>query len=330
MRIFERKLFKVIQDNPDVSPAELSSLVAASRSAVHSGLQVLLQRGFIEKQGAPPRVYYRAVDGVSEAVQDSFLYKNASGGLLFGMEGFAMWSEGRFGTLPLADKVRLYEESFAAYQQEKESGLFFEMDAGLKIPSADIVFDSLRCFDLYTLQVGEETKRTKAAVLLEVIKGSGSPAKMRDLVQGYVVSSVEKINTIIEKDGIDGVAFVPPTAMRKVQIMRMLESAFTDRNGHGVDCVGIRRDFTGSDSFRQEQKHIASVANRVTNARNTYRVTRSGTVYEKLLLVDDLVGSGATVNEIARKFKEAGVAKEVHCLCLIGINSKKLVVVRKM
>ena len=330
MHILERKLLDIIKDNPDVSPADLVALVGVSRSAVHSGLRVLLQRGFVEKRGTPPHVYYRVIDGVSEIVQDSFLYKDASGGLLFGMEGFAAWSGDRFDALPLADKVRLYEKGFTAYQQEKEGGLFFEMDASLKIPSADIVFDSLRCFDLYTLHIGEEAKRTKEAVLLEVVKGSGSPAKMKDLVQEYVASSVEKINTVIEKDGIDGVAFVPPTAMRKVQIMRILESVFADRNCHGVDRVAIRRDFTGSDSFRQEQKHIANVANRVVNARNTYRVTRSGKVYEKLLLVDDLVGSGATVNEIARKFKEAGIAKEVHCLCLVGINSKKLVVVRKM
>lgn len=57
---------------------------------------------------------------------------------------------------------------------------------------------------------------------------------------------------------------------------------------------------------------------------------RTSEVYGKMLLVDDLVGSGATVNEIARKFKESGMVKEVHCLRLVGINSKKLVVVRKV
>ena len=329
MRIFEKKLLTLVQNNPDVSPAELVVLSGVSRSAVHNGLRVLLRDGFVAKRGVPPRVYYRAIDGVSEIVQDSFVYKDIAEGLLFGMDGFKRWYKGRFGDITLLNIVHLYEYSFSLYQREKECGLFFTMDASLKILSADIVFDSLCCFDLYTLRVGEEARRTKEAVLLEVVKGSGNKEKMRNLVSEYVTSSIEKINRVIEKEGIDGIAFVPPTATRKVQIMRLLEQEFTDCNYHKVDRVGIRRDFTGSNSFRREQKHIANVENRVINARNTYKVVRSGKSYKKLLLVDDLVGSGATVNEIARKFKEGGIAKEVHCVCLVGINSKKLVVVRK-
>ena len=329
MNTSERKLLTAIQDNPDVSPGELVILVGLSRSTVQGGLRMLVRGGFVEKQGSSPQVRYRAVNGVSAVVQDSFIYRGVSGDLLFGTDGLRRWSEGRFEGKKFADIVYLYEDSFMAYQRKKEDELFFTMDASLKIPSSDIVFDTLRCLDLYTLRIGGETKRTKEAVLLEVAKGSGNPAKIKDLVHDYIVSSVKKINVVVGKEGVDGVAFIPPTAIRKVQIMRLLQTEFVNHNCHGADDVGIRRDFSDSNLLRQEQKHVASVKNRIINARNTYKVVRSGKSYKKLLLVDDLVGSGATVNEVARKFKESGVAEEVHCLCLVGINSKKLVVVRR-
>ena len=90
---------------------------------------------------------------------------------------------------------------------------------------------------MYTLQVGGETKRTKEAVLLEVVKGSGNPDKMKKLVRQYIESSIKNINIVVEKEGVDGIAFVPPTASRKVQIMRLLESEFDSRNCHKVDRV---------------------------------------------------------------------------------------------
>ena len=330
MSPFEKKLLEMIRDNPDVSPSELVVLSGCSRSAVHAGLRKLLETGFIKKRGTSPQVYYSATENISATVQDSFVYKDPAAGLMFGMDGFRRWSDGRFGTITLSDKIHLYEENFTKYQQSKEKGLFFTMDASLKIPSADITFDSLRCFDLYTLQIDKETKRSKEAVLLEVVKGSGNPERMKALIHEYIESSVKNINTIIEKDAINAVAFVPPTATRKVQVMQLLKKSFAAHNYHKIDIVPIRRDFSGSNLLRLEQKQIASVENRIINARNTYKVVRSGKVYKKLLLVDDLVGSGATVNEIARKCKENALAEEVHCLCLVGINTKNLVVVRKL
>ena len=67
---------------------------------------------------------------------------------------------------------------------------------------------------------------------------------------------------------------------------------------------------------------------RIENAKETYVVRSTDRTYKKILVVDDLVGSGATLNEIALKCKEKQIADEVYGLCLVGINTKKLMVVR--
>jgi predicted amidophosphoribosyltransferase len=40
--------------------------------------------------------------------------------------------------------------------------------------------------------------------------------------------------------------------------------------------------------------------------------------YNKVLLIDDAVGSGATLNEIAKKIKDLKIAKEVIGLAITG------------
>ena len=81
--------------------------------------------------------------------------------------------------------------------------------------------------------------------MLEVVKGSGNPKKMSSLVSGYISSAVKKINDGIQVVGADCIAFVPPTATRKIQVMRLLENEFADNKYHAVDTVKITRDFSG-------------------------------------------------------------------------------------
>ena len=47
-------------------------------------------------------------------------------------------------------------------------------------------------------------------------------------------------------------------------------------------------------------------------------------------MVDDLVGSAATLNEVAKKMKQKGIAKTTEAISLVGVDSKKFPVVKKM
>ena len=243
MKEFQQKLFTVIKDNPGIRPAEIAILMKKSRSAIYNTLRELLSQGIIERSGTPPVVQYRAVDNASYAIQGSFLYKDILGGLSFGMEGFRKWAEGRLADATFEEKVAMCEAGILRYNNDKKNGLLFAMDASSKLSPNDIAFDTLHCLDLYNMQIGDETKRTKEAVLLEVAKGSGNPNTILSLVRGYISSAVTAINRVIEKSNVDGIAFVPPTATRKVQVMRLLEKEFLDTNVHKIDHLTIRRGF---------------------------------------------------------------------------------------
>jgi predicted amidophosphoribosyltransferase len=65
------------------------------------------------------------------------------------------------------------------------------------------------------------------------------------------------------------------------------------------------------------QKTLNKLADRVENAARTMVVTEKGK-FEKVLLVDDAVGSGATMNEIAKQLKQKQIAQEVIGLAITG------------
>ena len=66
------------------------------------------------------------------------------------------------------------------------------------------------------------------------------------------------------------------------------------------------------------QKSLKTRKERIENARNTIFIHDTHiSEYRKVLLIDDFVGSGATINETAKKLKADGV-REVIGMALVG------------
>jgi predicted amidophosphoribosyltransferase len=65
------------------------------------------------------------------------------------------------------------------------------------------------------------------------------------------------------------------------------------------------------------QKTLTKLEDRVENAKNTIVVDDTHT-YDILLLIDDALGSGSTLNETAQKVKKQGLAKTIIGLAITG------------
>ncbi|MBY0435445.1 MAG: hypothetical protein K2U26_15180 [Cyclobacteriaceae bacterium] len=65
------------------------------------------------------------------------------------------------------------------------------------------------------------------------------------------------------------------------------------------------------------QKSLGKIEERINNAEHTFAVNETVN-YKHLLLIDDAVGSGSTLNQIAGKIKHKGIAKKVTGLAVVG------------
>jgi len=65
------------------------------------------------------------------------------------------------------------------------------------------------------------------------------------------------------------------------------------------------------------QKTLNKLADRIENARDTIMVN-DARQYKTLLLLDDALGSGATLNETAKKIKKQKLAENIIGLAITG------------
>jgi len=65
------------------------------------------------------------------------------------------------------------------------------------------------------------------------------------------------------------------------------------------------------------QKSLSKLEERIRNAENTFAITERR-AFKHVLLIDDAVESGSTLNQIAGKIKEKGVAQKITGLAIVG------------
>ena len=119
-----------------------------------------------------------------------------------------------------------------------------------------------------------------------------------------------RIDEMIKKHKIDGIGFIPPTVKREVQFMRELEKNLKEKLRR-VSIVKVKSE------IMVPQKTLTKLNDRIENARNTIIVDERGS-FENILLIDDAVGSGATLNETALQIKQKKIAKNVIGLAITG------------
>ena len=65
------------------------------------------------------------------------------------------------------------------------------------------------------------------------------------------------------------------------------------------------------------QKSLNKIEERISNAENTF-VVKGNVSYKNVLLIDDAVGSGSTLNQIAGKIKNKQLAEKVIGVAIVG------------
>jgi predicted amidophosphoribosyltransferase len=119
-----------------------------------------------------------------------------------------------------------------------------------------------------------------------------------------------KLKLFIKENDIDAVAFVPPTIRREVQIMKFMQQKLNLNLPH----IEIKKI---SGIIPIPQKSLSKMNERIRNAENTFAVT-DNRQFKHVLLIDDAVGSGSTLNQIAEKIKNKKVAKKVTGIAVVG------------
>ncbi len=308
----EEKILAYIKSRGQVTANDLTEHLQISRQAVHRQIGRLQEEGLIYKIGRPPKVFYliaedkvkkedNAVDeNTKKIIDENFLNITPSGERQEGFEGFINWCLKRKD--PLEKTAKEYVETFKKYKSYKKNGLISGMHK-IKDTFPDTSVDKLFYLDFYSI---ERFGKTKLGQLLLYAKQSQNKGLIKELVDQIR----PQIQELIKKYKVDAVGFIPPTVKREIQLMRELEKQL-DLTNPKISLVKVKTPVT------VPQKTLNKIEDRIENARRTIMVDDTKK-FKIVLLIDDALGSGATINETAKKIKNQGLAETIIGLAITG------------
>ncbi len=306
-----------------LTPSEIAFMLGKSKVIVHKYLKALVEEWSIQKSGSWVHITYsltkskkntvKTTENISfsfsdwEILENSFYKFSENGTLLKGISGFIEWCTSR-GLNP-QEKINQFIKIKQHLDTLKDSCWLIETTSDFKKNVANFYLDSVYFADQYNRM---EFGRGKLAELTFFAKQSQN----LKLISESNNAVIRQILCLIGREKIEAIAFTPHSVVRKNQLLKYLEKLFS-----GSEVPFIRLSKYYPNKIPIPQKTLKTKEQRIKNAEDTIFVEdKNAKNYKRVLLIDDFVGSWATLNITARKLKEAWIKNVIWFAYVGNIN----------
>jgi DNA-binding Lrp family transcriptional regulator len=308
------KILEIIRKREQATISDLADFLGFSRQIIHRHISDLIKKGLIKKEGTPPKVFY-SIDlekdeeekvgftkDQEKIISENFFLITAIGQRQEGTEAFVEWSRSR-GFDP-KQKAKEYIDVYKKYQKYLKEDLISGMYK-MKDTFEQVYLDEVYYLDFYSIEV---FGKTKLGQMMLYAKQSQDKKLIRELV-----SEIKpKIETLIKNKKIDAIGFIPPSIKRSVQFIKEIEKGL-NLSLSKIDLVKV------SGEVVVAQKTLNKLVDRIENSKQIKLIIgREVKKYKNILLIDDALGSGSTLNEVARQIKMQMQPEKVIGLAITG------------
>lgn len=292
-----------IRTNKQARVAQLIRVFGISGVAIHKQLKKLVDDGVLAKVGSAPQVFYVLAkktrkpvsvninSAARKLIDRHYLYISPQGELKYGSNGLARWAENTGQGKNVASLAQAYVRTWQEYHKYRNRHGWVEATGKLTKTFENSYMDKLFYADFYSLS---QFGKTKLGALVLYAKQSQS----RQLAVEICEQIKQLVADIIKTYKIEAIGFIPPSIPRQVQLMKEMEVCLQ----FGLPRVSLIKTRTGQVIVAQ--KTLEKLPERIANARDTIFVKEANLTYRRILLIDDAVGSGASMNETAKKIKQ--------------------------
>lgn len=307
-------IISYISENGPQRPADLAVEFKISPQALHAQLRKAIGNKTLQRIGQPPHTRYGVVfkqiqlpklkADLERGLEQGFSYLAPSGAMLFGREAFDSWVLAKGLIKDYVNLAKAYGDQRAAIYSSIRQ---YPIDTLPRVKSIlpDCQLDSAVISDFYAIpQFG----KTTLGNLIHAVKTAFNQRLFEQ-----VVSLIEiEITAVVKQHRIEAVLFVPHSIPRKRQFLPELRQ----RLKLSLPEIQVEKIFV--DGIPVAQKSLSKISERIDNAANTLFLRSSNKSYNNVLIIDDAIGSGGTVNEIARKLKQRSKVKHCHAYAVVG------------
>ena len=306
-------ILNLVRTKQPIRVVDLVRLTGLSNAMVHRHLRNLETNNFVERFGTPPKVFYgapailTAADGWEEPLlENNWLTITGRGELVFGSKGFEHWcAHEKRGFNPL-DMFGSFEEIYKKYEKLRTLDGYLDIPVNRSDLGMDSQLEYLMYGDVFAYEIFGKTKWGQLVWQAKLTED----LHLMKMVCAWIRPI---INSVIKKYQIDAVAYVPHSLPRKRPFLPFLE-AFLHLDLFHIDL------YKAQYHIPLAQKTLKTKQERIENATNTLFVSDVNwpVLARRVLLIDDAVGSGATLEIMAKKIKESNREVEVFGLALVG------------
>lgn len=312
-KISSNEIIKYIDQNPWSKAIDIAHHFAVTTMTIYRRLQVLVQQWIVTKKWTVPHVRYypqpeqssstfRGFDPALSRLLDHERYQVSHiGQELIGTSWFTMRCKQR-DQEPLAAAAR--RKGHIDYIDSIKTP-FWILATHKLWDYPDNHLQDLWYGNIYALP---EFGKTKYGTWMELAKTYPSVKLFKLLID----SVSDQIDRIVKEQGIDALCFVQPTAKRTVQIMDYLAKTLHV----SLPRIGLSK----VPWFFPPQKTLKKREERIANARASFEIIGRSSYqhYHHVLIIDDAVGSGATIVEIGHKILTLWLSDKVSGFSIVG------------
>jgi phosphoribosylpyrophosphate synthetase len=312
-------ILSLFEQTKELSVKEVTDKLQVSKQMVHIVMNQLVADNIVEKLGRTPKTVYRFIkernrlkepppdlyisQNDQNFLKQNFLVVTETGDLIEGIEAFDHWCKQR--KIPTKKSLSEFIDTKNKYKQYYDKdGAVSGIDKLKNTKGYDKIWlDDIYYLDFYAI---ERFGKTRLGTLLHYAKQGQNKFLMSIMLQEIA----DRIKNFIKIHKADAVGFVPPTIRREVQLMKFLQNYLQIP----LPVIQIKKL---SGIIPVPQKSLSKLDERIKNAENSFAITDQRE-FKHIILIDDAVGSGSTLNQIAAKIKDKGLAKKVTGLAVVG------------
>lgn len=313
-----KNILKYISTNEPINVVDIVNIFWLSKQIIHRHLKKLIEENKVYKVWKPPIVYYFANTGSDkdlnvdvfnneekELLKETFVYFGANWEVKYADLGFIKWCGKR--NLDPIKEIIFYKRTLKKYSVYKNENKLINWKTKIQAAFWKIYLDELYYLDFYSIEKYWKTLLWNLMLYAKQTNNKDLANETLDLIK-------DRIYKIIKAYNIDSFAFIPPSIDRKIQLMNELKKWLDLEwkfNLKELKLIKIFRDKP------VPQKSLNKKSDRIINASQTIFIWSKNFKWNNILLIDDAVGSWATLNETAKKIKSKKLVNKIYWLAIV-------------
>ena len=230
----------------------------------------------------------------AKLLDEKFFKYDSDGRILKWLKSFLLLCQKR--ALDRKDKISAFDAINQQINHYRTQCRLLNITHQFKIKHQYSALDELFYADAYTRA---EFERGALSEQMFFAKQHQDKQQLKNLISLFY----RNLECLLTTFDINAIALTPPSISRKVQILDLVDQ-FLDPSIPRIPLIKY-----SPSKILIPQKSLKRPEDRIQNAKNTIFIREEDIHYNTVLLIDDFVGSGATLNETAIKLKTAWVKK---------------------